>query len=82
MNSPIGPDFAALKITRVGEGLGVVLPPELLAELELVAGDELRLVRSPEGYRLQKTSPDFERQMALARKIMAERSELLRALAK
>jgi putative addiction module antidote len=65
-----------------GGSLGVILPPEVVAGLNLAEGDRLYLTKLPDGYRLGKTNPDFERQMALAQKIMEERRELLRELAK
>jgi putative addiction module antidote len=71
-----------LKVTTVGSSTGVVLPKEVLARLKLEKGDTLYLTEAPEGYRLTPYSPDFERQMTLARKVMRERRNVLRALAK
>ncbi|HUI17532.1 MAG TPA: AbrB/MazE/SpoVT family DNA-binding domain-containing protein [Alphaproteobacteria bacterium] len=71
-----------LKVTTVGSSTGVVLPKEVLARLKLEKGDTVYLTEAPEGYRLTPYSPDFERQMTLARKVMRERRNVLRALAK
>lgn len=74
--------FGALKITRIGNSLGVVLPREILAELNVEKGDRLYLTRSPEGYRITRSDPDFERRMALARRLMSRRHNALRELSK
>ena len=48
MNAPSKPGFATLKVTQVGNSLGVVLPREVLAELDVEKGDKLYLTKSPE----------------------------------
>ena len=73
---------SVLKVTQIGNSLGVVLPREILAELDLDRGDKLFLTRSPDGYRVTKSDPEFERQMMLARDIMKRRHDVLRELAK
>jgi putative addiction module antidote len=73
---------SVLKVTQIGNSLGVVLPREILAELDLERGDKLFLTRSPDGYRVTKSDPEFERQMMLARDIMKKRHNVLRELAK
>jgi len=71
-----------LKLTSVGNSLGVVLPKEALARLKLAKGDTVYLTDSPDGYRLTPYNPEFEAQMGAARKIMKERRAALRELAK
>ena len=71
-----------LKVTTVGSSTGVVLPKEALSRLKVSKGDSLFLTESPEGFRITPYDPDFERQMALARKVMQDRREALRELAK
>ena len=71
-----------LKVTTVGSSTGVVLPKEALSRLKVSKGDSLFLTESPEGFRITPYDPDFERQMALARKVMQDRREVLRELAK
>lgn len=73
---------AALKLTRIGNSVGVVLPKEILARLKLEAGDAVYLTESPDGYRLTPYDAEFEEQMTLARQIMKERRDALRELAK
>jgi putative addiction module antidote len=74
--------MVALKLTAVGNSLGVVLPKEVTARLKIAKGDTVFLTESPDGYRLTPYDPDFETQMAEARKIMKKRRSALRALAK
>ena len=71
-----------LKLTAVGNSLGVVLPKEALARLKLAKGDTVYLTDSPDGYRLTPYNPEFETQMDVARKIMKKRRAALRELAK
>ena len=60
-----------LKITKIGNSAGIVLPKEVLAHLDRKVGDELTLVLRPNGIELVGGEPDFEEQMAAARKVMA-----------
>jgi putative addiction module antidote len=71
-----------LKLIQVGNSVGVILPKEILAALNLDKGDSLYLTKAPDGLRLTLTSPDFQAQMTEARKIMKKRRAVLRELAK
>ena len=82
MSAPEKPNHSVLKVTQIGNSLGVVLPREIVADLNVERGDKLFLTRSPDGYRVTRSDPDFERQMTLAREIMRKRHDLLRELAK
>jgi putative addiction module antidote len=74
--------MASLKLRSIGNSVGVVLPKELLARLGLQEGDTLHVVEAPDGFRLTRTDPDFERQMEVAREVMRRRRAVLRELAK
>lgn len=76
------PRMIELKLTTIGNSLGVVLPKEALARLKVAKGDTLYITETPDGYRLTPYNPDFEQQMAAARKIMKKRRAALRELAK
>ena len=71
-----------LKVTTVGSSAGIVLPKEVLTRLKIAKGDSVFLTESPEGFRITPYDPDFARQMGLARKVMSERRDVLRALSK
>ena len=71
-----------LKLIKVGNSTGVILPKEELTRLGLEAGDELNLNRTPKGIELSAGDADFEAQMAIAREVMRKRRAALRELAK
>jgi len=70
-----------LKITKFGNSAGVILPKELLAKLRAEVGDSIFLTEMPDGFRITAHDPEFERQMAVAERIMREDRDILRALA-
>ena len=71
-----------LKITTVGNSIGVVLPKDLLAKLRVGKGDSLLATELPDGIKLTPYDEEFERQMEIAEDIMRKRRNLLRELAK
>ncbi len=71
-----------LKLTQIGNSVGVILPKEILSRLDVTRGDELFLTDSPDGMRLTVHNPEFETQMRAARDIMKSRRAVLRELAK
>ncbi len=73
---------AKLKVTKIGNSVGVVLPKELLARLRVGQGDTLYASEAPDGVRLTASDPDFEAKMEIAERIMREDRDILRALAK
>jgi putative addiction module antidote len=73
---------AQLKITKIGNSAGIILPKELLAHLATDVGESLSVVTTPRGIELSAAEPDFETQMAAAREVMARRKLALRELAK
>jgi putative addiction module antidote len=72
----------ALKLTQIGNSVGIILPKETAARLKLEKGDLVYLTESPDGYRLTPYDPVFEEQMQAAARIMKKRRNVLRALAK
>lgn len=71
-----------LKVTRVGNSLGVILPKEAAARLKVEAGDTLYVHETAEGYRLTPYDPGFGEQMEAARRVMKRRRNALHELAK
>ena len=71
-----------LKLTAIGNSVGVVLPKEALARLKVSKGDTLYITETPDGYRLTPHDPAFEAQMVAARKIMKKRRAALGELAR
>jgi putative addiction module antidote len=74
--------MATLKLRAIGNSVGMVLPKDLLSKLGLREDDTLHVVESPDGLRLKRADPEFERQMEEARAVMRRRRAVLRELAK
>ena len=71
-----------LKLTQIGNSVGVILPKEVLARLKLVKGDSLYLTDTPGGVALTPYDPTFEEQLERGREFMHEYKDTFRALAK
>jgi putative addiction module antidote len=74
--------MTVLKLTQIGNSVGVILPKEVLARLKLEKGDTVFVTDVVDGIRLTPYSPEFETQMAAARDVMKKRRQVLRELAK
>jgi putative addiction module antidote len=71
-----------LKVRKIGNSLGVVLPKEVASRLHASAGGRLFLVEASDGsYRLAPDDPAFERKMAKVEDIMSRYRNTLRKLA-
>jgi putative addiction module antidote len=73
--------MATLKLTTVGNSVGVVLPKEILDKLRVQKGDSLYVLETPRGIELTPYDPEFARQMDLAEAVMREDRDTLRKLA-
>ncbi len=72
-----------LKLRKVGNSLGVVLPKEALARLQVDEGDTLVLSETTDGgFRVTATHPGFAEKIAAAEKISRRYRNALRELAK
>ncbi|MBW4093389.1 MAG: AbrB/MazE/SpoVT family DNA-binding domain-containing protein [Proteobacteria bacterium] len=74
--------MTALKLTGIGNSVGVVLPKELLAKLGVGKGDTLYAVETQDGLRLTVADAEFEAQMQVARRLMKKWRNVLHELAK
>jgi putative addiction module antidote len=74
--------MSALKLTQIGNSVGVILPKEVLARLKVEKGDTLFMSEAANGFTLSTYSPEFEAQMIEARRIMKKRRAVLHELAK
>ncbi len=74
--------MTALKLTQIGNSVGVILPKEVLARLKLEKGDTVFVTDSADGIKLTPYSAEFEAQMDAAREVMKRRRNVLRELAK
>lgn len=71
-----------VKLTTIGNSVGIVLPREVLTLLRSSKGDLLSVTETPRGVELSPYDPEFEKQMDLAEEIMREDRDVLRRLAK
>jgi len=71
----------ALKIRKVGNSLGLVLPKEAVAKLKVVEGDTVYLTDARDGFRITPLDGTFAEQMVAAEDIMREDRDVLRELA-
>ncbi len=74
--------MSMMKLTQIGNSVGMILPKELLARLGVSKGDTLYTIDEPDGVRLTTADPEFQSQMDAARRVMRERRAVLRELAK
>lgn len=74
--------MVALKLTKVGNSTGVILPKETLARMKLKAGDAVFVTETQDGIQLTPYDAAFEKQMEATRRIMKKRRAALRELAK
>jgi putative addiction module antidote len=72
----------ALKLTQIGNSVGVILPKEVLAKLKVEKGDTLYVTETPDGVSLTALDPHFEQQLEIGREFMREFRDTFRALAK
>ena len=80
MNASFSPTL--LKIDKIGNSAGMVLPKEMLGRLGASIGDTLTASVEEDGVTLRRSDDEFETQMAAAREVMARRKRALRELAK
>jgi len=72
----------SLKITQIGNSLGVILPKEILAALKVAKGDTLICSEAAGGFHISPYDPEVARQLAVGREFMKDYRDTLRALAK
>lgn len=72
-----------LELKKIGNSTGLILPKELLARLGLQQGDSVTVTEGPDrSLTVSVYAEDDERTMELARKVMRDYRNTLKALAK
>lgn len=71
-----------VKVTTIGNSMGIVLPKEALTKLHAEKGDILYLVDTPEGLTLTPYQQDLDIQIQAAEKVMKKYRNALHELAK
>ena len=71
-----------LKLRKIGNSVGLVLPKEALAHLKAGEGDTLCLTDAAEGGMRLTSNPDVAKQMEVVKDLMHRYRNTLRELAK
>jgi putative addiction module antidote len=74
--------MASLRVTSVGNSLGIILPKELAVRLRLARGDQLHVVETPRGVELTPYDPALEKELKAGRSVMRRYRSALRKLAR
>lgn len=81
MNKPVT-HARSLKITKIGNSAGIILPKEVLARLRVDIGDDIYLSETADGLRVTASDPEFAALMDMAEGIMRKDRDILKVLAK
>ena len=71
-----------LKLTQIGNSVGVILPKEVLTRLKLEKGGTVFVTETPEGFALTPYDPAIEEQLKAGREFMQEYRDTFHQLAK
>lgn len=72
-----------VKIRKLGNSIGIILPKEVLGRLNVKSGDTLFLTETTEsGYRLTAGDPEFARKVKAAGQLSRSYRDALRELAR
>lgn len=72
----------SLKLTQIGNSVGLILPKELLVRLDVDKGDTLHATFSPTGLHLSPYDPAIAEELEVGREFMKAYRDTFRALAK
>ena len=73
--------MSSLKVTAIGNSLGVILPKEVVARLRVQKGDQLHVLVTPRGIELSPFDPALDEQLEVGRDVMRRYRSTLRKLA-
>lgn len=71
-----------VKVRKVGNSLGAILPTEVAARLRVKEGDNLSVTETPDGIQLSPYDPEFEAAMEAFERGRKRYRNALRRLAK
>ena len=71
----------AVKVTTIGNSVGIVLPKEVLNRLHVEKGDIVYITDSPDGVRLSPYSDAFAQKLEALEQVMRENRDVLKKLA-
>lgn len=70
-----------VKVTTVGNSVGIVLPKEVLSRLHVEKGDSLYLSEAPDGFRISPYDSLLARKLDVLDDVMRENRDVLKKLA-
>jgi putative addiction module antidote len=74
--------MTTLKLTQIGNSLGLILPREVLARLKLQKGDTVFVTDAGNGVMLTPYDPDLDQQLEIGREFIQEYRDTFHQLAK
>jgi putative addiction module antidote len=74
--------MSVLKLTQIGNSVGVIFPKELLSRLKVEKGDTLFWTEAANGVTLTPYDPELEEQLDAGREFMREFRDTFNQLAK
>ena len=71
-----------LKLRKIGNSVGVILPKEALARMKVEQGDVVQMTENALGFQLTANNPEFAKTMAVFEDLSKRYRNTLRELAK
>lgn len=68
-------------LTQSEDSFKVELPKQAVESLQMQSGDQFEIIPTATGFELRRVQTEFDRQMAIAERVMAEDEPALRKLA-
>ncbi len=74
--------MATITARKVGNSVGLTVPSDTCARLGIRPGQVLTLIEGEDGFKITKSNPELERQLALADGVLQSEAPVLQALAR
>ena len=74
--------MSKLKVRKIGNSLGLILPKEMTSHLGVAEGDEVSYNVTPQGVELSGFDPEFQKKLEAARRVTRRYRNALKELAK
>jgi putative addiction module antidote len=76
------PTMQSLRVTQIGNSLGVIFPKEIINHLRVSKGDSLYVTLSPNGLEVSMHNAELTAEIAMGQAFMNEYGETFKVLAK
>ena len=74
--------MSILKLTKIGNSYGIILPKEIVSRLKVKEGDPIYITESHDGYNISSFDPDFEETMKAFEDTYSQYENAFKELAK